>query len=286
MNIPYYQFEQLFSESNVFKQSNLSVLHYCTSHNSMLKHLTFSYSDSYEKIIDIFLSKIHINHPFILQPTSYSYNTSIETINYPQMIEITKNIINIYCETPIFGRSLRIEVEYRRKNNCYFTNYEIYYFIKEALICFSYLQKNNIIHNSIKLDHFLFHNGEFKLIDCLMSVNLSKDFPDLLGNKNYLSPFLKEKIKRTCNISLMTFYKNDVWGFGLCLLNILSLFNIIGVNQDELILKERIIDIVKKKYYEDWIIQFINLILQFDEEKCLDFITLQNIFHENEKNVI
>ena len=54
MNIPYNQFEQLYYESSVFKQSNLSVLHYCSSHNSMLKHLTFSYSDSYEKIIDIF----------------------------------------------------------------------------------------------------------------------------------------------------------------------------------------------------------------------------------------
>ena len=97
-----------------------------------------------------------------------------------------------------------------------------------------------------------------------------------------------EKKNKNKNILLkeFDFYKNDVFAFGLCLLNMCSLFSVNGINDSQEILGERISDLKRKRFYEDWVYEILERCLAFEDDKRLDFFELRSLFIRRKKTVI
>ena len=65
-----------------------------------------------------------------------------------------------------------------------------------------------------------------------------------------------------------------------------SLFSVNSLNDFQEILEERISDLRRKNFYEDWVYDFLEKCMAFEESNRLDFFDLKDLMIKRKKTVI
>lgn len=293
------EFQNMYDiEEDVLIEGSGSIIKKCKRKFSkdpyVVKILICKKIDDIEEALSDLKNLANVRHQYIVPIVNISYEIKQKKKNYSQVVEISEKIVKFYIVMKSLDHDLVSEIEKRKTSKSTFSNYEIFYFIEKMIDLFCFLQSENLSHNNVKTNHFLIdEKKQFYLCDLSSCKNL-KYFdgcvPETMGYEPFLSPFMKniiEKKKKGQNILLkeIDFYKNDVFAFGLCLLNMCSLFSVNCLNDSQEILKERISDLRRKNIYEDWVYEFLEKCLSFEEGNRLDFFNLKAIMIKKKKTV-
>ena len=188
------------------------------------------------------------------------------------------------------------EVEEREKKKDYYKEKDLIKILHKLVITFSQLQKINISHRDIKPQNVLYfkEDNSYKLADFgeakeLKNNGLVTAKQTLRGTELFMSPLLFNAYRNTKKyVKLVNHntFKSDVYSFGLMALHAASL----GYDAlyDIRELKNNFsVRVVLEKYlknnYSPFFIDLIGSMLDVNEKNRCDFIELEHVFEEIEK---
>ena len=186
------------------------------------------------------------------------------------------------------------EILERKKNNNYYSEYELMTILHSLVKSLSILQQKNISHRDIKPQNILIlkdkNTGQqkYKLADFGEAKELLKENPTdrqtLRGTELYMSPILFYALRAHKKMKYVQHnsYKSDVFSFGLCSLfaATLGFKSLYDVRE----LKSNIsVFVVVEKYlrfkYSDSVVNIIAKMLDINENSRCDFIMLEKEFN-------
>ena len=156
-----------------------------------------------------------------------------------------------------------------------------------------YIQdKYKISHRDIKPQNILVYpGGKYKLADFgeAKEAKVSKQINTLRGTELYMSPALYNGLKHDKNDVSHNPFKSDVFSLGFCFLYASALnYNLLYEVRD--ILDDKSIKIILKKFlskfYSEKLISLMGSMLEIDESKRYDFLTIKNYIETNYKDII
>ena len=179
------------------------------------------------------------------------------------------------------------EINYRAKIKKYYTENELVNILKQLNSALYFLQKDKkIAHRDIKPENILiFKNDVYKIGDFgeAKENKIQKQFSTLRGTELYMSPLLYNGLQEKKEDIKHNQFKSDMFSLGLCFIYAASLnLNIIvkirEVN-NKVSLKKILMNEFDRRYSE----KFVDLIMKmidFNEDKRIDFIQLDKILRE------
>ena len=202
-----------------------------------------------------------------------------------QCVDITNYILYVLMD--LAEKDWDKEINYRAKIKKYYTENELVNILKQLNSALYFLQKDKkIAHRDIKPENILiFKNDVYKIGDFgeAKENKIPKQFSTLRGTELYMSPLLyngfhgnKEDVKHNP-------FKSDMFSLGYCFiyaasLNLDIIFKIRDIN-NIFSLKRILMNEFGRRYNE----KFIELILKmvdYNEDKRIDFIELDKILRE------
>ena len=200
-------------------------------------------------------------------------------------VDITNYILYVLMD--LAEKDWDKEINYRAKIKKYYTENELVNILKQLNSALYFLQKDKkIAHRDIKPENILiFKNDVYKIGDFgeAKENKIPKQFSTLRGTELYMSPLLyngfhgnKEDVKHNP-------FKSDMFSLGYCFiyaasLNLDIIFKIRDIN-NIFSLKRILMNEFGRRYNE----KFIELILKmvdYNEDKRIDFIELDKILRE------
>ena len=188
------------------------------------------------------------------------------------------------------------EVEERKKKNKYYSEKQLFKILFNLIKTFSQLQRINISHRDIKPQNVLFfkENNSYKLADFgeakeLQNNGLVTSRQTLRGTELFMSPVLfqayRNKKKYIKSVNHNT-YKSDVYSFGLMALHAASLgydalYDIRELKNNFSV--RVVLEKYLKNYYSPLFIDLIASMLDVDEKARCDFVELEKVFQDFEK---
>ena len=188
------------------------------------------------------------------------------------------------------------ELEKRKKKNKYYSEKELFKILFNLIKTFSQLQRINISHRDIKPQNVLFfkENNSYKLADFgeakeLQNNGLVTSRQTLRGTELFMSPVLfqayRNKKKYIKSVNHNT-YKSDVYSFGLMALHAASLgydalYDIRELKNNFSV--RVVLEKYLKNYYSPLFIDLIASMLDVDEKARCDFVELEKVFQDFEK---
>lgn len=195
-------------------------------------------------------------------------------------------ILGIIMELAEF--SLFEDIRQRRVLKRFYTK-EMLYFMAEHLAKLMHrLQAINIAHRDLKPENILLTKQGFKLTDFGLAQNTARTgrrSKSYAGSPFYVSPLLKHAVETNDFKNLdHDIYKSDVFSFGLILLEAACLCDIRDLNSFSKQAKvNEMLARVTNGGYDVWFVNVLKAMLDFDENKRLDFLQLYG-YMETQKN--
>ena len=209
-----------------------------------------------------------------------------------QQLDITTYALYVLMELAV--SDWEKEILERKKNNNYYSEYELMTILHSLVKSLSILQQKNISHRDIKPQNILIlkdkNTGQqkYKLADFGEAKELLKENPTdrqtLRGTELYMSPILFYALRAHKKMKYVQHnsYKSDVFSFGLCSLfaATLGFKSLYDVRE----LKSNIsVFVVVEKYlrfkYSDSVVNIIAKMLDINENSRCDFIMLEKEFN-------
>ena len=170
----------------------------------------------------------------------------------------------------------------------YYKEEELIIILKQLISALLFMQKNlKVAHRDIKPQNILiFPNNIYKIADFgeAKEIKISKQLNTLRGTELYMSPLLYNGLKKDKDDVTHNPYKSDVFSLGFCFMYAAALnFNIIYEVRD-LSDMNKIANILIKylnNKYSHKFIQVLVLMMETDENKRVDFISLNKYVKKN-----
>lgn len=225
----------------------------------------------------------------------YSEFEIIHGNKHPNIIEVfSANIkpldlttIAIYILMELAESDWEKEIIKRKRTNNYFTEEELLNIMKELLSALNFLQMKKVSHRDIKPQNILiFNDGRYKLADFGEAKKVRKlhSMNTLRGTDSFMSPILFESMLKNEEETVHNPFKSDVYSLACC-------FAFAGNLSCEIIneircakVKDKIRRLLNMKFnkrYSRAFIEMIVLMLEYDEEKRMDFNELNEYFTKN-----
>ena len=178
------------------------------------------------------------------------------------------------------------EINERAKVKKYYTEKELISIIKQIVNALCYLQKEKkIAHRDIKPENILlFKNNICKIADFgEAKKSIDNKFRTLRGTEFYMSPILYNNLKNKNEFVRHNPYKSDVFSLGYCIVCATALnFNIVekirGKNVSEI---KKIFNQYFLKIYSNKFVELILKMIEYFEEKRVDFVKLNEILQKD-----
>ena len=231
--------------------------------------------ESFQKEFEI----VHQNpHPNILD----IYGICVKCIDQRTYI--------LYVLMDLADLDWEVEINERTKNKQYYSENELVSILKQISSALTYLQKEKkIAHRDIKAENILIfkNNGkkEYKLCDFgeAKETRYSKKHKTLRGTELYMSPLLYNGLLHDEQYVEHDAFKSDVFSLGCCLI-IAGLLDFDIINEiRELKEQIKIKEFLKNKFEGRYSDKFIDVILEminFSEEKRMDFVELEQFIEQ------
>lgn len=170
----------------------------------------------------------------------------------------------------------------------YYKETEIWNIIKQIICAFSFLQRENLCHRDVKPQNILmFNDDSFKLCDFGEAKKIiSFGQETIRGSELYMSPILFDGLQSKQRKIKHNTFKSDVFSLGMSFLLGISLnFDILCVvrKNETGNYHIKIEENLKSNDYSKALIDFINSMLELNEEKRPDFIMLENMIYKLDK---
>ena len=188
------------------------------------------------------------------------------------------------------------EVEKRGEKKDYYKEKDLIKILHKLVITFSHLQKINISHRDIKPQNVLYfkEDNSYKLADFgeakeLKNNGLVTAKQTLRGTELFMSPLLFNAYRNTKKyVKLVNHntFKSDVYSFGLMALHAASLgydalYDIRELKNNFSV--RVVLEKYLKNYYSPFFIDLIGSMLDVNEKNRCDFVELEQVFEEIEK---
>ena len=246
-----------------------------------------------KKILACSIQEIHIlEHEYQIL---YELNSSEEKIDLVNIYKIETKQLDpttfvMYVLMELSNTDWEKEILNRKKTHNFYTEKQLLSIMSSLIKTFSSLQKKNISHRDIKPQNILvFNDKNYKLADFgeakeLIDNSKVTEKRTLRGTELYMSPILFNALRNRKHIKYVKHntFKSDVFSFGLCILFAGSLCFESIYNVRELKKNEEIDKVVKKylgKRYSKEFINFINNMIDVNEDTRSDFIELEQKFN-------
>ena len=202
-----------------------------------------------------------------------------------QCIDITNYVLYVLMD--LAEKDWNNEINYRVGIKKYYFENELINILKQLNSALYFLQKDKkISHRDIKPENILiFKNDVYKIGDFgeAKENKIQKQFSTLRGTELYMSPLLYNGLQEKKEDIKHNQFKSDMFSLGLCFIYAASLnLNIIvkirEVN-NKVSLKKILMNEFDRRYSE----KFVDLIMKmidFNEDKRIDFIQLDKILRE------
>ena len=225
----------------------------------------------------------------------YELNSSEEEIDLVTIYKIETKQLDpttfvMYVLMELSNTDWEKEILNRKKTRNFYTEKQLLSIMSSLIKTFSSLQKKNISHRDIKPQNILvFNDKNYKLADFgeakeLIDNSTVTKKRTLRGTELYMSPILFNALRSRKPIKYVKHntYKSDVFSFGLCILFAGSLCFESIYDVRELKKNEEIKKVTKKyleKRYSKEFINFINNMIDVNEDSRSDFIELEQKFN-------
>ena len=201
--------------------------------------------------------------------------------------KIGKNEYKYYILMELAETDWEQEINFRNKQNLYYTKQELFDIIKQLVTCYALLQKNNISHRDVKPQNVLILNGLYKLCDFGEARNISGKngyiHQPIRGSELYMSPILFDALNNNQLDVLHNSYKSDVFSLGMCIFLAATLsFDCLYEIREEKNMKniKKILEKYLIPHYPRNLVNILYNMLQIDEDLRPNFIELEKIiFH-------
>ena len=183
-------------------------------------------------------------------------------------------------------RDFELEIKTRAAYNQFYTEKEMYDIIFQLISTLSLLQKSHITHRDIKPQNILISNGVYKLNDFGDIRVMQRDgivVQRIRGTELYMSPILFSGLRAKSYYVRHNTYKSDVFSLGMCFF-LAGCLSYNGPEDIRELADMNQILFVLNKYlsgrYSQKLINFLLLLLQTEEVKRPDFISLENAIRQ------
>lgn len=175
------------------------------------------------------------------------------------------------------------ELSNRKKNNLFYTEYEMVNILGNLIKTFSLLQSKHITHRDVKPQNIMIINGKLKICDFGNARILKRDgviIQRVRGSELFMSPIVFKGYHSGKSHIRHNAFKSDVYSLGICFFLAASL-SFDGPNIIREIYDNKVIDRILKQYlgkkYSQNLINLISTMLQVDENKRPDFNSLETM---------
>ena len=175
------------------------------------------------------------------------------------------------------------EINYRNKNNLYYSEDDIFNMIQQLVQCYALLQKNNVSHRDVKPQNILILNGMYKVCDFgearIISGKNGYIHQPIRGSELYMSPILFDALNNNRREVLHNSYKSDVFSLGMCifLAATLSFESLYEIREEKNMKKiKKILVKYLIPHYSEYLVDILYEMLQVDEEVRPNFIELEH----------
>ena len=202
-----------------------------------------------------------------------------------QCIDITNYVLYVLMD--LAESDWDKEINYRAKYKKFYSEIELINILKQLVSALYHLQKEKkIAHRDIKPENILiFKNDIYKIGDFgeAKENKVPKQFSTLRGTELYMSPLLYKGLHQNQEDIKHNQFKSDVFSLGYCFiyaasLNLQIIHQIRDINSI-IYLKKMLLKEFDRRYSD----KFLNLILKmidYNEDKRIDFIDLEKILRE------
>ena len=182
------------------------------------------------------------------------------------------------------------EIISRKRQNKYYSEYELINISTRLVQTLSTLQKNHITHRDIKLQNILLLNKNYKICDFGEARKLNQKgiiVQPVRGSELYMSPIQFFGLEKKLDYVQHNTYKSDVFSLGMCILFAATLSDECLYDIREITDMKEIENILMKYLYQRYSIKFIYfllIMLEHNEKNRPDFISLEEIISNSFKN--
>lgn len=176
------------------------------------------------------------------------------------------------------------ELSSRKKNNLYYSEYELATILGNLIKTFSLLQSKHITHRDVKPQNIMIINGKLKICDFGNARILKKDgviIQRIRGSELFMSPILFKAYRARMSSVKHNTYKSDVFSLGMCIFLAAALSyagpNLIREIYDMEVIKRVLNNFLEQRFSQNFI-NILLLMLQVEENKRPDFAELELIF--------
>ena len=206
-----------------------------------------------------------------------------------RFLDVTTYALYVLMELAVYDWEHEIRKHLEQRQN--YKEEELIDILKQIVSALKFLQaEKKIAHRDIKPQNILvFENGhkkEYKVADFgeAKEVKISKQLNTLRGTELYMSPALYDGLKKDKDDVSHDPYKSDVFSLGICFMYAAALkFNIIYETRDtsDMSKIEKILHRYLKNKYTEKFIHILEMMLETDEKKRMDFIQFDKYLSEN-----
>lgn len=182
------------------------------------------------------------------------------------------------------------EIISRKRQNKFYSEYELINILTRLVQTLSTLQKNHITHRDIKLQNILLLNKNYKICDFGEARKLNQKgiiVQPVRGSELYMSPIQFFGLEKKLDYVQHNTYKSDVFSLGMCILFAATLSDECLYDIREITDMKEIENILMKYLYQRYSIKFIYfllIMLEHNEKNRPDFISLEEIISNSFKN--
>ena len=201
-------------------------------------------------------------------------------------LSFTNNVGNymLYEIMELAERDWEQEILDKQRRQSIYYEYELLNITKGLIKTFSLLQSEHISHRDIKPQNIMIVNGKFKICDFGNARILKNNgiiIQRIRGSELFMSPILFKAYHSGITQVKHNTYKSDVFSLGMCLFFAACLGyegpNFLRDKFDMNIVKKILYQYLGKRYSQKFI-NFLLIMLQLDETKRPDFISLESLF--------
>jgi tRNA A-37 threonylcarbamoyl transferase component Bud32 len=181
-------------------------------------------------------------------------------------------------------RNWEQELSTRKKNNLYYTEYELVNILGNLIKTFSLLQSKHITHRDVKPQNIMIINGKLKICDFGNGRILKRDgviIQRIRGSELFMSPILFKAYRAGMKSVKHNTYKSDVFSLGMCIFLAAALSyggpNLIREIYDMNVIKRVLNNVLEQRFSQNFI-NILLLMLQVEENKRPDFAEIELIF--------
>jgi len=206
-----------------------------------------------------------------------------------RFLDVTTYALYVLMELAVYDWEHEIRKHLEQRQN--YKEEELIDILKQIVGALKFMQaEKKIAHRDIKPQNILvFENGhkkEYKVADFgeAKEVKISKQLNTLRGTELYMSPALYDGLKKDKDDVSHDPYKSDVFSLGICFMYAAALkFNIIYETREtsDMSKIEKILHRYLKNKYTEKFIHILELMLETDEKKRMDFIQFDKYLNEN-----